>query len=768
MTAILHIGDAVPRLEDGRLLRGAAQFVDDLNFPNQAYGCVVRSTKPHARLRCVATAAALAAPGVIAVLTGVELAADGIGTLPNIIRRRCRDGTDMVEPPYPILAQGRVRHVGEAIAFVVAETASQALDATELVDVDYDDLPAVAKPDDALRLGAPALWNNVPGNEAFYLERGDRAGTDAAFAGAAHRARISLVIPRVASCALEPRGAIGTYDDVAGTWCLYASVQKPHLLRGLLANSVFCVPEARVQVVAPQIGGSFGTKGLLHPELPLVLWAARRLGRPVKWIATRSEAFLSDYAGRDNLTTAELAMDRDGRFLGLRVSTIANLGAYLSSYGTHSSTNNLLGLLGTYTTPVIHVEVVGVYTNSAPTGPYRGAGRPEASYVIERLIDVVAAQSGLDRLEIRRRNLIQADAMPFRTALDFTYDSGNFAYNMARALEVAGADGFTARRDAARRRGRLRGLGLANCLEIAGPIAFEERATVRIDRAGNATLFLGTDSHGQGHETVFTQLASDMLGLAVGAIRIASGDTRIVAKAHGSFGSRSACVGGSALVLAIQDAIEKAREAGARILGVTPANIAFARGRFQAAGSGRGLGWSDVASADGLVGDGLFAPDSPTYPNGCHVCEVEIDPETGTIAILNYVVVDDVGRVLNPLVVEGQLHGGIAQGIGEAILEAVCHDRDAQLLTGSLMDYALPRASDLPSFVTETCPVPTLTNPLGVKGVGEAGIVGAMPAIVNAVCAALAPLGIHHLDMPLTPLRVWSAIQSAASGKAKR
>lgn len=757
-----RLGQPTPRLEDSRLLRGVARFIDDLQLPNQAYGCVVRSNLPHARLRRVATDAALAAPGVIAVLTGADVAADGLGTLPNIIRRRRRNGTDMAEPPYAILAQARVRHLGEAIAFVVAETPNEASDAAELVEVEYEELPAVTKAEDALRQGAPLLWDDVPGNEAFYFERGYRAAVEAAFARAAHHVRVSLVIPRVASCALEPRGALGTYDETNGTWCLYASVQKPHLLRGLLAKSVFRVPENKIEVVAAQVGGSFGTKGLLHPELALVLWAARRIARPVKWISTRSEAFLSDYEGRDNATTAELALDDAGHFLGLRVRTIANMGAYLSSYGTHSSTNNLLGLLGVYTTPVVHAEVVGVYSNSVPTGPYRGAGRPEASYVMERLIDVAAQQTGIDRMQLRRSNLIPASAMPFRTGLDFVYDSGDFGHNMKRALELAAWDGFPARRNSARRRGRLRGLGLANCLEIAGPTAFDERAKVRFDRDGKATLFLGTDSHGQGHETVFTQLASEMLGLPGESLRLASADTRLIAKAHGSFGSRSACVGGSALVLAIRDVIEKARAMAAEIMDVSTASVVFDNGRFRAVGVDRVVGWFEIARAAeiDLVGDGQFVPESATFPNGCHVCEVEIDPENGALAILTYVVVDDVGRVLNPLIVEGQLHGGIVQGIGEVLMESVEYDGDtAQLLTGSLMDYALPRALDLPSFITETCPIPTAVNPLGVKGVGEAGIVGALPAVVNAVCDALAPLGVHHLDMPLTPLRIWSAIQ---------
>ena len=750
------------RLEDERLLCGKANFIDDMHLPNQLYGCVLRSAVAHANLQELDTHKALRSPGVAAILTGMDVQRDGLGGLPNIIRRRRRDGSPMVQPFYPILAQQRIRHVGEALAFIVAETPQQALDASELIGVHYEEIPAVSDCGDALARAAPLIWQDVAGNEAFFHEVGDRFSVEAAFGRAVHRVCTTMLVPRVASCAMEPRGAIGAYDETAGIWCLYASVQKPHLLRGLLA-SVFRVPEDMIGVVAPHVGGSFGTKGLLHPELVLVLWAARRIRRPVKWISTRSDAFLSDYHGRDNKTIAELALDAEGRFLALRTRTIANLGAYLSSYGTHSSTNNLLGLLGVYATPAFHAEIVGAYTNTVPTGPYRGAGRPEASYVIERLIDVAARQTGFDRLHLRKMNLIPPEHMPFRTALGFTYDDGNFARNMDRALILIGWDGFPYRRELAKSKGLLRGIGVANCLEIAGPADFDERAEVQIDVSGSVKLIVGTDSHGQGHETVFTSLASELLGIGTHAISVVSADTRAVTRAHGSFGSRSACVGGSALLLAIQDVIEKGRAIASELAGVPAAHVAFTDGRFVA--DGRLIDWLDIVERTStlLVGQGRFAPSSPTFPNGCHACEVEIDPDDGTVTILNYVVVDDVGRVLHPAIVEGQLHGGIAQGIGEVMQEAVRYDHiTSQMLSGSLMDYSVPRAADLPPFLTETCPVPTSINPLGVKGVGEAGIVGALPAVANAVCDALAPLGIDHVDMPLTPENVWAAIQRVA------
>ena len=770
-------GHAGLRLEDRRLVTGCGCFVDDLRFDRTARAFVLRSPHAHAEIASIDVAAAAAIPGVLAVLTGADVVADGLGPIPCVSRPRRPDGTmqAIIEPPYHALAIDRVRFVGDAVALVVAETLTQAKDAAERVVVDYRALPAVADTAVAAADEAPMVWPQASGNRSFVYEIGDAAAVAAAFRRAYRVIALDLRISRVAANPIEPRGSVGTFDVSSGRYVLHTGHQTPHQLRSVLARQILRVPETRLRVVCPDVGGGFGLKSGLFREDILVLWAARRVGRPVVWTCERSEAFLSDDHARDNAAKAELAVDADGRFLGLRVASDANLGAYVALRGAHSPTNNLGSLSGVYVTPAIHARATGVFSNTAPTSSYRGAGRPEASYMLERVVDVAADTLGIDRMEIRRRNVIAADAMPYRTSLLFTYDTGDFARNMRDAAALAGWDEFEARRSEARRRGRLRGIGLANSIEQAGGpygAPWEERADIRFDPAGGITALVGTMSNGQGHETMFCDLVSRRFGVSRETVRLIQGDTDLVAFGRGSFGSRSMMAAGSALDQACDKVIAKARRIAAHLLEAGENDLAFDGGDFVVAGTDRRIGFLEVVQAafsvhrlppdlsGGLDASATFVPREPTYPNACHIAELEIDPETGVIEILRYVVVDDVGRVLNHALVEGQVCGGVAQGIGQAMLEAVGYDPAGQLLTGSFLDYAMPRAADMPSIELKTNELPSTSNPLGVKGAGEAGVIGALPTIVSAVADALRPLGIRHLDMPLTPERVWRAIRS--------
>ena len=771
------LGRPVPRVEDARLLQGRGRYTDDITFPGQAVMYVLRSPHAAARIRSIDAAAAEAAPGVLAVLTGEDVAADGLGTLPCRVKRQRADGSAMFEPPYRLLALERVQMAGDAVAIVVAETLALAKDAAELIEVDYQPLPSVTGTKDAVQPGAATVWAEAPGNVCFVFEQGDKAAVETAFARAAHVTRLDFTISRVAASPMEPRDAIGLYDPGEERYTLYAGLQGPHLMRAELAGAVLKIPQNRLRVVSPDMGGAFGMRGSAFPELALVLWASRRVGRPVRWVAERSEGFIADHHARDNVSRAELALDKDGKFLAFRIRTIANLGAYLAVSGPHSPTNNLGSLSGVYTTPHIHAHVTGVFTNTHPTSAYRGAGRPEATFAIERTIDVAAGELGIDRAELRRRNLIPAAAMPYKTGFVFTYDSGDFAKNMDMVLRLADWAGFEARRAEAASRGRLRGIGIANAIEIAGgpfPQPFEEAAEIRFDPGGTATILLGTHSHGQGHETAFRQLANDLLGLDPDTVRVAFGDTDQVQHGRGTFGSRSMSVGGAALVRTAEKIIDKGRKIAAYLLEAAEVDMEFAAGRFRVAGTDRSIDLATVARTSfvpgklppgmdmGLAEAAIVAPPGATFPNGCHVCEVEIDPETGQVALLRYAVVDDVGRVVNPLLVHGQIHGGIAQGAGQALFENIVYDRESgQILSGSFMDYCMPRADDLPFFAVEGHEVLATTNPLGIKGAGEAGTVGAIPAVISAVADALQPLGIRHLDMPASPERVWRAIQAA-------
>jgi len=769
------IGQSLPRIEDEALLRGLGRYTDDIVLPRQTHMVILRSPHAAARIRSIDCAAAAASPGVVAVLTGRDAAADGLGSLPSHIKRKRPDGRPNPEPPYPVLALDQVRHVGDTVAAVIAETLAAARDAAELIEVDYEPLPSVTATEAATRPDAPRVWDDAPGNVCFLFELGDKAAVEAGFARAAHVARLDFTISRVSANPMEPRNALAAFDAADGRYTLYAGMQGAHGFRSDLAESVLKVSETALRVVAPHCGGAFGMKQGMLREPALALWAARRVGRPVRWQSDRSEGLVSDHHARDNITTAELALDKDGRFLALRVRTTANLGAYLSTHGLHSPTNNLGGLAGTYTTPAIHATVTGVFTHTSPTAPYRGAGRPEASYAVERVIDVAARQLGIDRAELRRRNMIPASAMPYKTGLVFTYDSGEFETNLRRVTEMAGWSGFEQRRAAARRAGKLRGIGIASVIEIAGGppgIPMPEHAQIRFAGDGSVSVMLGIHSQGQGHETSFRQLVAELLGLPPGRVRVHFGDTDQVFHGVGTLGSRSISVGGAALTRAAEKIIDKARLLAAHMLETSAQDLEFAEGRFTVAGTDRSITLVEVARASlvparmprgidlGLDEGATVSPAGPTFPNGCHVCEVEIDPETGVTRVVGYWVVDDVGRVVNPMIVKGQLHGGIAQGLGQALIETVAYDNESgQLLSGSFMDYTMPRADDLPFIETATNEVPTPSNPLGIKGAGEAGTVGSLPVVMNAVNDALASVGVGPIDMPATPERVWRALQ---------
>ncbi len=774
------IGQPVTRFEDGRLLRGGGRYQADVNLPGQTYAVIVRSMHAHARLRDVDVSAALKAPGVVAVFTGADLARDKLGTMRMTLPRKRPDGSPMFARPHLGLTPERVRYVGDPIAMVIAETQAEAEDAAELVQVDYEPLPAVTSTARAVEPGSPVVWDECPDNVSNLYEAGSAATVEAAFARAAHVVKRRYVITRVHAQYLETRGALAVYDPAEDRYTLYADVQYPHRVRNALATNIFRIPEHQIRVIAGDIGGGFGTKGWQYPEHKLMVWAARKVGRPVRWSCERREAIPADEHARDNVTEAELALDANGTFLGLRVRTLANVGAYVSSDRNLLATfSNVVTLVGTYAIPAAHVRVLSVMTNTSATAPYRGAGRPEATYVIERLIDDAARELGRDRIELRRRNLIPASAMPYRNPLGVTYDCGDFPTGMAMALETADVAGFAARRAASEARGRLRGLGIVNAIErAAGPQP--EFAEVRFQPGGSAILLMGTKNQGQGHETTFKQILHERLGIDPAEVRYIDGDTDRVAYGMGSMGSRSTVIGGTAVWMAADKVIAKGRRIAARLLEAAEADLTFADGTFTVAGTDKGVALKDVVKAafvpnklppglePGMYETATFVPTNDTWPNGCHVCEVEIDPETGTVTLDRYVVVDDVGTVINPVTLKGQIMGGIAQGVGQALMEQVVYDDESgQLLTASFMDYAMPRADTLPHVVIEKNAVPTTLNPMGAKGAGEAGTVGALPVVVNAVMDALAPLGVEDVGMPASGERVWRAIEDARRHAAR-
>jgi aerobic carbon-monoxide dehydrogenase large subunit len=766
------IGQGVPRFEDPRLVRGEGRYVGDVIVPGMAYGYVLRSPHAHARIRSIDATRATAAPGVLAVLTGADWAASGYGDLPVPGGYKRRDGSPLYRPRYPALVKDRARWVGDPVAFVVAETYYHAADAAELIEVDYEPLPAVVSAADAVKDGAALVHDDCPNNICFVQIEGDKAATDAAFARAARVVRARFIINRVTAASMEPRGSLGIYHKAENRYTIHTTLQRTFMFREDLAKNVLKVPENKVRVIAGDIGGAFGMKTAVYNEVALVLWAAKLTDRPVKWISTRSESFLCDAQARDNVSDAELALDRDGNFLAVRVKTIANLGAYLQ-VGSQSFITNIGTLAGVYKTPALHADITAVFTNTNPVRPYRGNGRPEAAYVIERLVDLAADELGIDPIELRRRNTIPPHAMPFKTGLTFTYDCGEFEKNMDLALQTADMAGFPARREQSRRDGKLRGLGLSNTIERAAAPSYEG-AEIRFDRSGAATLFSGACNQGQGHETAFKQIVHERLGLDPREVTYIHDDTDQVFFGEGTGGSRTATIGGSAVLGATDKIRTKATAIAAHVLQVPPDEVKFEDGIFSSPRTNRTITLPEVARIAvkpdllpkdmeaGLIATSVYNATIDNFPNGCHVCEVEIDEETGVAEIVRYSVVDDVGTVINPLLVHGQIIGGVAQGAGQVLMEDIRFDpQTGQIITGSFMDYAMPRASDLSSVAMKSNPVPTNTNPLGVKGCGEAGCVGALPAVANAIIDALSGYGVRHIDIPATPERVWRAMREA-------
>ena len=780
-----YVGQSVARKEDYRFVTGCGTYTDDIVLPHQAYGYFLRSPHAHAAIRSIDTAAAAAAPAVIAVYTARDLA--GIGGLPCGWLIHSIDGSPMKEPKHPVLAEGKVRHVGDPLALIVAESAREAKAAAELIEVDYDILPAVVDTGSAPSSGT-ALHAEAPDNLCFTWAIGEKGATDAAFAGAAHVTRFSFANNRLIPNAIEPRAANAQYSAASDSYTLYVTSQNPHVERLLMAAFVLGIPEHKLRVIAPDVGGGFGSKIYLYAEETALVWASRRVGRPIKWTAERSESFLTDAHGRDHVTTAELALDAGGKFLALRVDTIANMGAYLSTFASCIPTILHATLLaGQYATPHIHCQVRAVFTNTAPVDAYRGAGRPEATYLLERIVELAARELGIDPAELRRRNFVRT--FPYATPVGLTYDTGDYEATLDRALELADVRGFAARRRESEARGLRRGLGYACYIEacgiapsnIAGKLGARaglfEAAEVRVHPTGKVTVFTGSHSHGQGHETTFAQVVADRLGIALEDIDIEHGDTGKVLFGMGTYGSRSLAVGGSAIVKAVDKIIAKGRKIAAHLLEAGEEDVRFSDGAFRIAGTDRAKTFAEVALAayvphnypletlePGLNENAFYDPTNFTFPAGTYVCEVEVDPETGVTRIDRFTACDDFGNVVNPMIVEGQVHGGLAQGIGQALLESCHYNEDGQLLTGSFVDYAMPRADDLPDFVVETVRgTPCTHNPLGAKGCGEAGAIGSPPAVINAIVDALAPLGVRDVQMPATPYRVWQTLLEARS-----
>ena len=769
---VTAIGARVPRREDAALLTGRGRFIDDVERARQAHARIVRSPHAHARIVSVDAGDAAAAPGVLAVFTHRELEADGVAPLgePNTVTGR--SGGKTVHVAHPLLAGERAMHAGDPVAVVVAETRPIADDAAELVQVEYEALDAVVDGRAALDDGAPRLWPSAPGNVALDWEGGDEDATRAAFARAAHVTRLAIVNNRIVVAPMETRGVVAEYDPGSGRYTLWTPSQGAGPLLGPLARSLG-VAESRVRVITGDVGGAFGVKIPPYPEHVLAAWAARRLGRPVKWIADRSESFLSDGQGRDHVTEAELALDAQGRFLAVRTRTVSNMGAYTTtSAPTIPTVGGVRCLTGVYRIPAWHARTRVTFTNTVPVHAYRGAGKPEYNHVIERLADTAARETGRDPAELRRLNVVPPDAMPWATGTGIEFDCGEFAANMDDALALADRPGFEARRAEARVRGQLRGLGFALFQEPDGFL--DNRVTLVFQPSGALTVTLTGQAGGHGHETTFAQVASDRLGVGFDSVRVVQGDSDVVGPGSGSSGSRTATVASMGVALAADAIVERGRRIAAELMEAGAEDVAFADGRFTIAGTDRAVAWGEVVAASfrpgtlpdsneiGLQATSHYHAKAYNYPCGCHVCEVEIDPETGALALVRYTAVNDHGVAINPMLLEGQVHGGIVQGLGQALIERVVYDpASGQLLTGSFMDYAIPRAGDLPAFGFERNCVPARTNPLGVKGVGESGCTAACPAVMNAIADALAPLGVGHVDMPATPERLWAACAPA-------
>lgn len=765
------VGQAVRRKEDRRFVTGHARYLADLTFVRLAHAAVVRSPFAHAVILGHDTEQARRAPGVLAVLTGEDVLADGLrGFTASAMPE------DLGAPPghrtwRPVLATDKVRFVGEAVAIVIAETAAQAADALELVDIDYEPLDAVTHLEDAAADGAVRVHDDCPaGNVAWELMFGDPVATDEAFGAAPHHVALRLENNRLTANPIEPRGCVGEYDVAADTYTLHTSTQNPHGVRSEVSH-VLGITETRLRVVGPDVGGGFGMKADAYPEDALVLWASRKVGRPVRWIATRSEALASDTCGRDQVVHGELAFDATGRILGIRARAMQNVGAWIAPAGLVPSVFSLRFIPGAYDVQAVHVTTRGMFTNTSPLGPYCGAGRPESTYLIERLIDAAATELGMDPVAFRRRNFIPVDAMPYRTATGYLYDSGDFQRVVDTGVRLADRDGFTARRQASERAGLRRGRGTAYFIEQGG--VFNDRMELRFDPGGTVTIVAGTFSHGQGHETTFAQMVSEWLGVPFADIRFVQGDTDKVPFGRGTYAARSSMIGGSALRVAADKIIERCRGMAADLLEVSADDLEFADGRFTVAGTSTSIPLTETAKAFfhpmgitdkhgvGLDASGTWSTQRENFPNGCHFCEVEVDPATGEVTVDRYAIVEDIGVVINPLIAEGQTHGGLAQGLGQALVEHHLYDRETgQLLTASLGDYGTPRAALMPpSLVTAFECTPCATNPLGVKAVGEGATIAAPPAVINAVIDALRPLGVTHLDMPATPERLWQAIR---------
>src|SRR5512134_2851790 len=777
-----YIGQAVKRREDLRFITGAGQYTDDVALPGQTFAYFIRSPHAHAKIKSIRTDKALKSPGVVAIFTGEDTKA--INGLPCGWLITDVNNQPMKEPPHPVLAQGKVRHVGDQVAVVIAESLRQAKDAAELVEVDYEVLPAVVDVADARKPGAPALHDIAPDNTCYVWGLGDKAAVDKAFAGAAHVTTLEFVNNRLIPNAIEPRAATASYSRADDGYTLYVASQNPHVERLLMTAFVLGLPEHKVRVIAPDVGGGFGSKIYLYAEDVVVTWASKQINRPVKWTAERSESFTSDAHGRDHVTIAELAMDKDGKFLAMRVRTTAAMGAYLSTFASCIPTILYATLLaGQYTTPSIYCEVTAVFTNTAPVDAYRGAGRPEATYVVERLVETAARDMKMDPAEIRRRNFITE--FPYQTPVALLYDTGDYRKTLDSALKIADVAGFAARKAEAARRGKLRGLGFSCYIEacgiapsaVAGSLGARaglfEAGEVRVHPTGKVTVFTGSHSHGQGHETTFAQVVASRLGIPMEDVDIVHGDTGRILFGMGTYGSRSLAVGATAIIKAVDKVVAKGRKIAAHLMEASEADVEFSDGAFKVAGTDKQVPFAQVALTayvphnfphdklePGLNENAFYDPTNFTFPAGSHLCEVEIDPDTGTTQIVSFTAVDDFGNVVNPMIVEGQVHGGLVQGIGQALLEACRYDRDSgQLITGTFMDYAMPRADDVPSFKVGTEVTPCTHNPLGVKGCGEAGAIGAPAAVMNAITDAL---GVRDLEMPATPERVWRVAQKRA------
>src|SRR5256884_61623 len=780
------IGQSVRRKEDYRFLIGAGQYTDDVNPPHHTHAYFLRSPHAHAKIRKTDTSKAKAAPGVVAIYIGEDLT--GVNGLPCGWLITGTNGQPMKEPPHPVLAQGKVRYVGDGIALVIAETPDQAKDAAELIDVDYEVLPAVVNPVDALKSGAPQIHDGAPGNKCYTWALGDKAAVDAAFAKAAHVTKLDIVNNRLIPNAIEPRAAVASYSRADDGYTLYVTSQNPHVERLLMTAFVLGLPETKVRVIAPDVGGGFGAKIYLYPEEPAMVWASKLVNRPIKWTAERSESFLSDAHGRDHVTHAELALDKDGKFLAMRVQTTANMGAYLSTFASCIPTILYATLLaGQYATPAIYAEVTAVFTNTAPVDAYRGPGRTEGTCGVERLVETAAREMKMNPAEIRRRNFIKT--FPYQVPVPLLYDTGNYEATLAEALRIADVAGFQGRRADAARRGKLRGLGYSCYIEacgiapsnVAGALGARaglfEAGEVRVHPTGKVTVFTGSHSHGQGHETTFGQVVADRLGIPMEDIDIVHGDTGKILFGMGTYGSRSIAVGGTAIVKAVDKIVAKGKKIAAHLMEAAEADIEFKDGAFVVRGTDKKKAFAEVSLAayvphnypldklePGLNENAFYDPANFTFPAGSHICEVEVDPDTGTVNIVNFTAVDDFGKIINPMIVEGQVHGGLTQGIGQALTESCHYDKESgQLVTGSYLDYCMPRADDVPTFKVGTKETPCTHNPLGVKGCGEAGAIGAPAAVMNALTDAL---GVRDIEMPATPQRIWRACQESKMKKA--